>query len=68
MTAVWWCADEKEFFQVLDAWIYSTDKTLDPYITLFSTKTIDIDSQANPVRKAMLDLAKNRGTPTMVIG
>lgn len=68
LTAVWWCEDEKEFFQVLDDWIYSTDKTLDPYISLFATKVINIDSQENPVRKAMLELVKNRETPTMIIG
>lgn len=68
LTAVWWCADETEFFRVLDSWIYSTDKTLDPYISLFATKVMIIDSQEDSVRKAMLELIEKMGTPTMIIG
>lgn len=68
LTAVWWCADETEFFQVLDGWVYSTDKTLDPYISLFATKTLLIDSPKDSVRKAMLECIKKRETPTMIIG
>lgn len=68
LTAVWWCADETEFFQVLDGWIYSADKTLDPYISLLATKVLIIDSQEDSVRKAMLECIEKRGTPTMIIG
>lgn len=68
LTAVWWCADETEFFRMLDSWIYSTDKTLDPYISLFATKVIIIDSLEDSVRKAMLELIEKRGAPTMIIG
>ncbi|MBD5550055.1 MAG: hypothetical protein HDQ96_02615 [Lachnospiraceae bacterium] len=68
LTAVWWCADETEFFRVLDYWIHSTDKTLDPYISLFATKVMIIDSQKGSVREAMLECIKKRGTPTMIMG
>lgn len=68
LSAVWWCADEEEFFRVLDHWIYSTDKTLDPYVSLFVSKVTIGDSQKGSVRKAMVELVKKRGTPTMIIG
>lgn len=68
LTAVWWCENEEEFFQVLDGWIYSTDKTLDPYVSLIATKKMMIDSKEGTVRRSMMEWVKKRGTATMIVG
>lgn len=68
LTAVWWCENEDEFFQVLDGWIYSTDKTLDPYVSLIATKKMTMDPDEGAVRRSMIEFVKKRGTPTMITG
>lgn len=68
LTAVWWCDDEKEFYEVLKGWMYSSDKTLDPYISIIGTKYSLLHPSERRVRKSMMEFVERRGTPTMVIG
>lgn len=68
LTAVWWCDNEKEFFEVLESWIDFGDKTLDPYILLLETKELLLHPEKNRVRKSMMELVRKRNTPTMIIG
>lgn len=68
LTAVWWCDDEKEFYEVLKGWMYSSDKTLDPYISIIDTKYSLLHPSEREVRKYMMEFVERRGTPTMVIG
>lgn len=66
LTALWWCKDEDEFLEAIREWLYSSDKTLDPYVSLFALKAVPKEKQQ--VRKAMLDFVEKRKSPTMVIG
>lgn len=66
LTAVWWCENEEEFFEVIREWIYGSDKTLDPYVSIFALKCVPEENRM--VRKSMLELVEKRGMPTMVIG
>lgn len=67
LTAVWICDSEQEFFDVLTEWIYTSDKTLDPYIALLIAKK-NMQDPSNGVHKAMLDFAKKSGRPIVVVG
>lgn len=66
IAAIWWCDTEDEFLRVLDEWVYTTDKTLDPYFTLIRTKYY-MEHPDNTVHKSMLDFAKKSGRPIMIV-
>ncbi len=68
LMAVWLCDTEEEFRQVVEDWIYSSDKTLDPYISLIQTRTYQENPEQLNVRKAAIDMLKRSHPYSMFLG
>lgn len=62
LTAVWYCDNEDEFFNVLSYWIHFSDKSLDPYLAIL------MSNSNNEVTNAMLRLAEKPGMNLMILG
>lgn len=56
LTAVWHCDNQDDFFEVIRRWAYSTDKTLDPYITLAMFLIEKQNGIEKSVRKSAIDM------------
>lgn len=62
LTAIWCCDTKEQFFDILNGWIYRTDKTLNPYISLiYSINSRYNKSSQSDIHKAMIDFAEKHG-------
>ncbi|MBN1060201.1 hypothetical protein [Clostridium botulinum] len=62
LTAIWCCDTKEQFLEILNVWIYSTDKTLNPYISLMYTiHSRNNKSSQSDLHKAMIDFAEKHG-------
>ena len=61
LTAVWVCDTEREFYRIMDEWIYVKNKALDPYVSILYI----VGKKMDPVKKRdlhdiMLECVKKR--------
>lgn len=68
LLAVWLCDTEEEFLQVVGDWIYSSDKTLDPYISLIMTRIYQENPEKISVRKSAIDMLKRSHPYSILLG
>lgn len=58
LIAIWSCDNKEEFLDVIDDWIYDTDKTLDPYISLLHTRYYQTNTDKSKIRNELKTFLK----------
>lgn len=58
LIAIWSCDNKEEFLDVIDDWIYDTDKTLDPYISLLHTRYYQTNPDKSKIRNELKTFLK----------
>ena len=63
LTAIWNTSSDKEFLEVIEEWMLRIDGSTDHYIMLFKR----LNGEPDIVSQAMLDFAKNRDVPPLIV-
>lgn len=68
LTAVWCCETEEEFLDVVRDWMYTTDKTLDPYISLLLHLWHRENPEQPSIRKSAIEMLEKSNPYAMYVG
>ena len=68
LTALWNSKDEKEFLYMVKEWIYSQDKSLDPYLQILVHIYYRNNPESPDVKKAAIEMFERTNRKSLYIG